>query len=358
MQILFNLKITNKSFNKIPKAWRYILLSWVLASLIGLAINPTFLAIGIWRAYFLEPLIFLIIFIYSINKREDKEIIVKSFLILIFYLFLVTIYQYFTNWNLPNAYIYPNVHRLTAIFSQPNMLALLIAPLASFLFVYFLEVNKKMYYLIASLLGFIILFFTKSHGALLAVSIALLFYFIFEKSYRKFSITICALFILFIFIFTSPIQYFNTFKQQLFSPGIHLQITSTEIRSHLWRNSLGIIKDNYLLGTGIRSFKNTMNKYHNINWIEIYPHPHNIFLNVWIELGLFGLIVFLFIIKQIFISLQEMLRRNNKMFYPLALSWITILIHSLVDLPYFKNDLSILFFILLGLTILNISNED
>ena len=70
------------------------------------------------------------------------------------------------------------------------------------------------------------------------------------------------------------------------------------------------------------------------------------------------LIVFLFIIKQIFISLQEMLRRNNKMFYPLALAWLTLLIHGLVDFPYFKNDLSILFFILLGLTILNIFNED
>ena len=53
-----------------------------------------------------------------------------------------------------------------------------------------------------------------------------------------------------------------------------------------------------------------------------------------------------------------MLRRNNKMFYPLALAWLTLLIHGLVDLPYFKNDLSLLFFILLGLTILNISNED
>ena len=153
-------------------------------------------------------------------------------------------------------------------------------------------------------------------------------------------------------------QQQHHFKQQLFNPGVSLEITSLEIRSHLWNSTWQSIKDNYLLGIGLRNFKGTMINYHKIDWLEIYPHPHNIFLNIWLELGLFGLIVFLFIIKQIFISLQEMLRRNNKMFYPLALAWLTLLIHGLVDLPYFKNDLSILFFILLGLTILNIFNED
>jgi hypothetical protein len=33
-------------------------------------------------------------------------------------------------------------------------------------------------------------------------------------------------------------------------------------------------------------------------------------------------------------------------------AWTTILIHGLVDVPYFKNDLSVLWMLLVGLTIL------
>ncbi len=353
-----NFKLKKKSFNKIPKAWRCLLLLWIIASLLGLVMNPTLSALGIWRAYFLEPLMFFIVFLYSLNNKKEEKLIFNSFIILISYLFLIALYQYFTNWNLGDSYLFPNIHRLTSLFPQPNMLALLIAPLVSFLFVYGLEFKNKLIYILPAFLGFLLILFTKSQGALIALILSLLFYFLLKKNYRKNTLIVIIIGIVFFSLFFSPRQYFHSFKQQLFTPGNSLEITSLEIRSHLWQSSWQVIKDNYLLGIGLRNFQGTMINYHKIDWLEIYPHPHNIFLNIWLELGLFGLIVFLFIIKQIFISLQEMLRRNNKMFYPLALAWLTLLIHGLVDLPYFKNDLSFLFFILLGLTILNISNED
>jgi len=322
-----------------------------------LGLNLELSSLGLWRAYFLEPLMFFIVFMYSINSKKDQAIVFNSFSFLIAYLFLISFYQYFTNWNLLAAYLKPNIHRLTAVFPQPNMLALLIAPLSSFLFVYALEIKKRAYYLPA-ILGFLLILATKSQGALIAIIISLLFYFLLKRSYRKFTLIILALIIVVFTLFSSPRQYFNNLKQQVFNPGEGLRITSLEIRSHLWQSSIEGIKDNYLLGTGLNSFKKTIANYHNISWIEIYPHSHNIFLNIYLELGLLGLLVFIFIIKQIFISLKETLKQNNKIFYPLTLAWLTALIHSLVDLPYFKNDLSILFFIFLGLTILNSSNEN
>lgn len=353
-----NYKLKNNSFNKLPKPYRYILLLWILVSIFGLIINFSFGSLGIWRAYFLEPLMFFIVFIYSINNSKDKEKILKSFIILISYLFIIAIYQYFTNWNLSSSYFYPNIHRLTSVFPQPNMLSLLLAPISSFLFVYSLEFKKKIWYIIPAILGFSLLYLAKSHGALIAVFIALLFYFLIKKSYRKISLGLIILGIVFISLFSSPLKYLNNFKEQLFNPGTDLQITSLEVRSHLWRDSFNLIKDNYLLGTGIRSFKEVMKNYHTINWIEIYPHSHNIFLHTWIELGLFGVIVFILFLTQIFISLKELYKKKKRIFFPLALSWITFIIHGLVDLPYFKNDLAILFFILLGFTILSLSNED
>jgi len=353
-----NYNFKKNSFNKIPKSYRYILILWLLASIVGVFINFSFGALGIWRAYFLEPLMFFIVFIYSINNCKDKEVIIKSFVVLISYLFIIAIYQYFTNWNLSSAYFYPNVHRLTAVFPQPNMLSLLVAPLVSFLFVLGLEFEKRRWYIIPAILGFSLLYLAKSHGALIAVFIALLLYFLIRKSYRKISIGLIILGIIFISITSSPFKYLNDFKEQLFNPGTDLQVTSLEIRSHLWKDSFNLVKDNYLLGTGVRSFKEAMKAYHTIDWIEIYPHSHNIFLHTWIELGLFGLIILVLFLIQIINSLKELYKKKKSIFFPITLSWMTFIIHGLVDLPYFKNDLAILFFILLGLTILSLSDED
>jgi len=40
------------------------------------------------------------------------------------------------------------------------------------------------------------------------------------------------------------------------------------------------------------------------------------------------------------------------MFWPLTMMWSTWFIHGLVDVPYFKNDLSVLFFVMLAMTFL------
>ena len=159
-----NFKLKKKSFNKIPKTWRYLLLLWIIVSLLGLVMNPTLSALGTWRAYFLEPLMFFIVFLYSLNNKKEEKLIFNSFLILISYLFLIAFYQYFTNWNLGDSYLSPNIHRLTALFPQPNMLALLIAPLVSFLFVYALEFKNKLIYILPAILGFLLILFTKSRN--------------------------------------------------------------------------------------------------------------------------------------------------------------------------------------------------
>jgi len=53
-----NWKFTKPNINLIPKILRYILLAWLLVSLIAVAANPTLAAMGLWRAYFLEPMMF------------------------------------------------------------------------------------------------------------------------------------------------------------------------------------------------------------------------------------------------------------------------------------------------------------
>jgi len=56
----------------------------------------------------------------------------------------------------------------------------------------------------------------------------------------------------------------------------------------------------------------------------------------------------LYIIK----VLYNLFKQKNNLAWPLTLVWLTWFVHGLVDVPYFKNDLSLLFFIFLALTVL------
>ena len=85
--------------------------------------------------------------------------------------------------------------------------------------------------------------------------------------------------------------------------------------------------------------------------------PHNLYLNLWLETGFLGLIGFLGMVAvSIFESLKNFLKTKNYLIIlPLA-ALIAILVHGIVDTPYFKNDLSLLFWIVLGMMVV-LENE-
>ncbi len=57
--------------------------------------------------------------------------------------------------------------------------------------------------------------------------------------------------------------------------------------------------------------------------------------------------------------LRKLFLARNVYALPLIATWLVWFVHGLVDVPYFKNDLSVLFFLILGLTIVigNIDKE-
>ena len=146
-------------------------------------------------------------------------------------------------------------------------------------------------------------------------------------------------------------QYFNNFKQQLFQPELNLQATSLEIRSSQWQETWSMLQDNLIFGSGIYGYQDKMLNYHHYEWLEIYLYSHNIFLNFWAEIGLFGLIIFLAIMLYIVVVLRKLFIGKSELAWPLTLMWLTWFVQGLVDVPYFKNDLSILFFLFLGITL-------
>ena len=94
-------------------------------------------------------------------------------------------------------------------------------------------------------------------------------------------------------------------------------------------------------------------------------YPHNIFLNFWTEIGLFGALIFFYLLaKAIFIALSLTVnyiradRPEKYLSLGLMSALIVIIIHGLVDVPYFKNDLSAMFWVFLAfIGLLNFNYE-
>ena len=66
------------------------------------------------------------------------------------------------------------------------------------------------------------------------------------------------------------------------------------------------------------------------------PHPHNLWLGFWFNAGLLGLAGFLYLIWLV----------HRHFTYPLIGFWV-ILLHGLFDMPFWKNDLAMVFWVII-----------
>ena len=105
-----------------------------------------------------------------------------------------------------------------------------------------------------------------------------------------------------------------------------------------------MLRDHPFFGAGLAGYPKIFSPYHKATYIEIYQYPHNIILNFWSELGLLGLIALLWLIIQF---TRTALQQKQ---YRLLACMLVIVIHGLVDVPYFKNDLAVFFWLLIALT--------
>jgi len=339
-------------------------------------------AAGEWKAFYVEPILVFIILVTSYKLLVTKNFINKIIYALILSGLITStlaIYQHFTGWMVPDAFWENrNTFRVTAWYGFPNGVGLFLAPLLP-LTIYLIKKswnelktsNWKLvisnyetkitnyqlpitnYLIIISSLLFLIsaplaIFFAKSTGGLVGVAAGIGLLLIIYKKTRWPTIIIGVLGLLSIF----SIPSLSNFKQELL-----LQDRSGQIRLSIYKETIEFIKDNPIKGAGLASYTERIEPYHttvNSEGIEIFHHPHNIFLTMWINLGLLGLISFILILISVFSIQYSVFRRKRELpliRYFLLSSLVVIIVTGLVDSPYIKNDLSILFWLLPALLI-------
>lgn len=326
--------------------WRWPIILFLLAATIAVVTSPNIRsALGIWKAYFIEPVLFFLVFITTIKERKDLKLIFLALGFSALYISVIAIYQKFTGFAIPNLFWQAEAtRRVTSIFGYPNAVGLYLAPLIV-LFFSFLASEKwrqnfKIYFFIfcAAIFSFLAIIWSKTEGAWLAVGLGIFFFCLFRKHLRI--VAVAALVLFFIAMLISPAML-NYFQQKAL-----LQDYSGKIRLSMWQETWEMLQDRPLFGSGLAGYQQIIAPYHKLKGIEIYLYPHNIILNFWSETGILGLLAFLWLLAIFFYYGWR--RRKQTIAKGLMAAMMAILAHGLVDAPYFKNDLSVLFWLMIG----------
>jgi O-antigen ligase len=193
---------------------------------------------------------------------------------------------------------------------------------------------------IVCLLSLAAMFFTKSQGTWIGLGAGLLV-FLFLIDYKKIAVGIAVVGIIFSLLIPSMRQAIS-FKDQAGQNRLRLLGYTQTFLSQSPKN--------FILGTGLGLFFRKIQKpYYDKIVMERLIFPHNIFINFWTEVGLLGMLAITTILGYTF-YLANKVRKNYQVIGAGLIAALTVLVvHGLVDVPYFKNDLSFLFWIIIAL---------
>ena len=316
----------------------------VLLIFFGVTISTWFsndleVSAGIWKGWFLAPLLFLVVINSHIRTKEQINRILISLTFSGVGVALIALFYWFAN-NL--AYD----GRLQGFYLSANYLAMYLSPiLVLSLYLYSFIKNKivKILLIISYLLLMIVIYLTCSYGAWLGLGIALIFIVLNRKDKKL------ALILLFLIILGLVLQI----PSQKFQGFLDLSYPSLKSRLVIWQSAWEISKDHFLIGIGPGMFQKYYLSYQDrfVLYSEwAVPQPHNIFLAFWLQTGLLGLIGFIWLLIVFFRNaLRSDLRKGRTSIISVILiaSMIYILIHGLVDTTYWKNDLALIFWLII-----------
>jgi O-antigen ligase len=362
-----------------------LIISFIAAGVTGF--TPS--ALGIWKAYFFEPILLFILIFNIFRIKEDLTKIIWAFLVSAAAVSLLAIFQKITGLFIANPFwAAAETRRVVSFFGYPNAVGLYLAPLAMIFIGWLFSLQwknileqpfKKIIIILTIIASLLAIYSARSEGALLGLAAGLLIFGLLA-GYKQLLITLTLLIILIGGVF----WFAPTSTNNFILTKLTLRDLSGQIREQQWKETWKmLVPEKILTGAGLNNYQTAIKPYHQegiffnydnlpnfdaVVWasstlrtkywqpVEIYLYPHNIILNFWSELGLIGALLFVWLtIKYLIISyklIKTLGRSGNTDKYlilGLAAAMITIIVHGLVDVPYFKNDLAVMFWLLFAL---------
>ena len=215
-----------------------------------------------------------------------------------------------------------------------------------------LVLGNKILLRIALIVMFVALILSRSRGgnsaliiALVLVSIYALFFY--RQKPRNMRVLIVSFFILDLLLIGSLFGV-EKVKERLVETNLQ-----SETRDEVVRDSIPIILDYPLFGTGGGSFYGIFKVYQPRGYTELfYDHAHNDYIEFSVEIGLpLTLLLGSLVLYSLWASLKAMRLRHTPLFqgvaFGCATAIITLLLHAMVDFPLQSYSIAILFITIL-----------
>jgi len=331
------------------------------------------------RDYIIFISYFIIYFLikYTVENENEFNSIIRLFFITSFLVSVYTLLHYYGVISCLREF-----GPVISTLGQKNWTSNYLALIFPLIFSYFLlekSKRKKKYYFVFLSIVYATLMICQSRGIWISIVLTTIFavFIIFKfnlikifQENKKWLVLLLVIFLIITIIYstdnllnksdlTVPERALSTFDEK--DPSINTRML-------IWKNTLQMIKDNPLLGSGIGTFKmnylNYQAKYlkNNSDYTKYWTNAkesHNEYLQIGAELGIIGLGIFfsiLFIFYNLVLSYFKKETQNEKkiIIFGLFIGITCFLIHSLFTFPLHVPALGSAFFIIIGLAIVYI----
>lgn len=302
---------------------------------------------GMIKGWFIVPLFFAWVLLKEMKRAEDLKNALKWLYISTFFVALAGLGYFFTGYLTYDG-------RLEAFYGSPNYLAMYLAPgiiIGAYLIKNQSQNLKSKVALSSLIISFVIIlisfYLAYSYAAWMAVVLSLIITeLIINRRIGKKAILTGLIIILFVIASQWNTEKLNNLK--IFSRS------SLESRMMIWKSSEKILSDNFIFGIGPGNFQNKYLEYQKyfspyLEWAV--PQPHNLYLAFWLQSGLLGIVGFLMLGIKWLRTLLALIgqQKNSEIVAVFIGTMVYILIHGLLDTLYWKNDLAMVFWIIIFL---------
>ncbi|MFA5927102.1 MAG: O-antigen ligase family protein [Patescibacteria group bacterium] len=335
--------------------WPYLLLVSVLVGAI-ISEDKT-RAAGIAKGWFIAPILLYWLMINFGNKSSIRKIVLAQF----FAMIVIALWAILQRFEVVGLLFYQkgdpsflqylgDTPRSFGPFESPNYLAMYLVPtifisLSTLTFIR--PIGQRLILASGLIIAIIALLLSGSRGGVIALALALLVLLVIiigRRLGKQASLLIAAL--------IAALSLFSIWK---------IAPAQDQARIEIYAYSVEMIQSHPFAGIGLGSFRDEITKLSvgNPTFIEhglpFALHPHNLYLAIWLNLGLSGLLVFGLLLWGF---LRKARSDNGGVGLFALLAMVAILAHGLVDTTYFKNDLAALFWLIYAIPYLPSENDE
>jgi putative inorganic carbon (hco3(-)) transporter len=332
-----------------PSRFAAPLLLFLAAGAVGVAVSGDHrAALGLYKAYMVEPALVFVVMVDAIRSRRDALVVLGGLGVagaVAGGLNAVVVLHAAMTHHLDLSVAAP-----VAIYNNANSVALFLVPLIAIAGSLALRLDGAVRwlavaFLVVALSGVLLSFSRGGYVALAAVLLVLA-----AADYRRRILVPAVVLAGVVFSLLPPIAHRLAHEFSATDPN-----NTLHARVVIWQATLRMLRDHPIFGAGLSGFKLAIGPYRAGSFKEDLVYPHNILLNFWSEVGIVGAIAFAWILVLGLVLAFRAWRRLGEPWSAISLgvfaALVAVVVHGLVDVPYWKNDLSVEFWALLALPV-------